>query len=256
MLAEDVLVVEQDYSAVDADRKSIARNVHQTMYLSPRWIRIDEFEAPNDQPSESIMVDLDKRILVTLTPTTDRSSYYKVVESFSDRRARILQRVEKLKADLNSQPADTRPDFLRKHQSALDGELEFKLQKGSAQDAKQIANTQSIPLTIQTGSSEATPPLKLYPHPEIRLPYESAEVLFLLHIVGGKMERFLREHKAEFQFLPLEMDLDLASGGRLTLIVKDVKRVARETLRPDLNDYSQFPDKPVKALIKDNSTPD
>lgn len=85
--------------------------------------------------------------------------------------------------------------------------------------------------------------LMLYMHPKLRLPHNSAETLYLLHVVGGELRDFLNQK--QIQQVPMEMAVELASGGRLTVKVVQIEETTLGKLPPALftapADYSDKP---------------
>jgi hypothetical protein len=70
-------------------------------------------------------------------------------------------------------------------------------------------------------------PALIYLHPDLEMPYDNAEVLYLLQIIGEKMAGFIKDHKATFRKVPMELHLELAAGGHLDTRVVSVTKTEK-----------------------------
>jgi hypothetical protein len=87
-------------------------------------------------------------------------------------------------------------------------------------------------------------------HPKKELPYDSAEVLYLLQIIGGNMREFLNQNKGKFKQVPMAMTVDLAAGGTLKVKVVSLEETSTEKLDPALFLIPDYKDKSSKAPAK------
>lgn len=232
-LAEEVLVVEQDYRIVRQDKEGVeAKDIRQKMYLSDNWLRIDEYSGPSKQPAETYLIDLKKKTIVDL----DNENLTKSVETFDKRRERLEERKRKIRADLENLPEGPQQKKTAElYRAMLDEERSFKLVQDKEAPKKTIADVACTELKIVAADDPNYAPFQAYLHPDIELPYDSAEVLYLLQIIGGRMKEFLNKNKRQLRRLPMEMTADLAAGGTLHLAVVSVAKVDRAKLERNLN---------------------
>jgi len=242
--AEEVLVVEQDYRITQQDKEGVeAKDIRQKMYLSRDWIRIDEFSGPSKQPTETYLIDFKKKQIVNL----DNEDLTKTVESFDRRRERIEERKRKIRDDLDNLPPGPQKDkTAHLYRAMLDDNRTFRLVQDKKAEKKTIAEVECAPLKIVAENDPGYVPFTAYLHPDVVLPYDSAEVLYLLQIVGAHMRDFLNKHKDQLRRLPMEMSVDLAAGGSLELNVVSVAKTDRGKLDRNLNTVPEgYKDKPV-----------
>lgn len=248
--AEDVLVVEQSYNVVKSKVED-SKDIRQKLYMSSNWIRIDEYAGEGKSPSETFLIDLKKETIVDL----DNENLTKVTETFDQRRKRMEERKSKAREDLANVPEGAQKEKLEKlYRALLDDERSFEIIKDKS-DTKEIAGTKAESIRVVDARNKDYIPLKAYLHPEIELPYNSAEVLFILQIIGGRMKEYLNKNRRDFRRLPMEMELDLAAGGTLKTKVLSVEKVGRDTLDKGISavpeDYKEKPkgrpQKPVEA---------
>jgi hypothetical protein len=242
--AEEVLVVEQDYRITQQDKEGVeAKDIRQKMYLSRDWIRIDEFSGPSKQPAETYLIDFKKKQIVNL----DNEDLTKTIESFDRRRERIEERKRKVRDDLDNLPPGPQKDKTAQlYRAMLDDDRSFRLIQDKKAEKKAIAEVECAPVRIEAENDPGYAPFTAYLHPDVVLPYDSAEVLYLLQIVGARMRDFLNRHKDQLRRLPMEMSVDLAAGGSLQLNVVSVARFDRGKLDRNLNAVPEgYKDKPV-----------
>jgi hypothetical protein len=230
--AEEVLVVEQDYNLVRADKEGMAgTDGRQKMVVAEDWIRIDEFTGTSKQPVETYLIDLEKKLIVNL----DNEKLTKTVETFDQRRERLEQRKKKIKADLDNLPEGPQKKKTEQlHRALLDDERSYKLISDKNAEKKKIADVECIPMKIVDQNTEGYEPMTAYLHPDIELPHNTADMLYLLRLVGGHMRDFLNKNKSQCRRLPMEMTLDLPLGGSLHVQVIKVEKVKRDKLDPNL----------------------
>ncbi|MCW8131217.1 MAG: hypothetical protein KIS92_12785 [Planctomycetota bacterium] len=248
--AEEVLVVEQSYNVVKSKVEE-SKDIRQKLYMSSNWIRIDEYAGEGKAPSETFLIDLKKETIVNL----DNENLTKTTETFEQRRKRMEERKAKAREDLANVPEGAQKEKLEKlYKALLDDERSFEIVKDK-NDSKEIAGAKAESIRVVDARNKDYVPLKAYMHPEIELPYNSAEVLFILQIIGGRMKEYLNKNRRDFRRLPMEMELDLAAGGTLKTMVLSVEKVNRETLDKGIaavpDDYKEKskgrPQKPVEA---------
>ncbi len=227
---DDVIVMEQDYNIVENGKDGpTAKDVRQKLYIHKDFICIDEFGG-KDKPTESIMLDLKNRIIYNL----DHAYKKKVTESFEDRRKRIDARAKKARDDRDKQEPGPQRDKLEKmFRALLDDERRFVISKDPV-PPKTIAGVECKAIKVLGEDKAGYVPLEGYMHPEMELPHDNAEVLYLLNIIGKRMADFLREHRANFKQVPMELHLDLAYGGTLDTKTISVSRMDKATLDPKL----------------------
>ena len=231
--AEEVLVVEQDYSIVRRDREGVAaKDTRQKLYLAKDWLRIDEFRPDSRQPAETYLIDLTKRLIVNL----DNENLTKSVESFEKRQERIEERKRKVRSDLENLPEGPQKEKTRElYRGLLDDRRSFKLVREKDAEKKTIADVECSPIKVIATDEPGYVPYSAYLHPEVELPYDSPEVLYLLQIIGARMRDFLAKNKGQLRRLPMEMSLDVAAGGKLHASVVSVSKVDRRKLDPNLH---------------------
>jgi hypothetical protein len=261
---DQVLVIEQQYNIVEQAKDGLqAKDIRQKLYVHKDMVCIDEYGGKDDKPTESIILDLKNKKIVNLNHV-DRK---KVTEDFDARRKRIERRRKNAEEDRAAQPPGPQRDKLDKlYRALLDDKRRFAL----AQDpgpAKTFLGVECKPIKVVAEGEPDYVPLEAYVHPEQVLPYDSAEVLFLLQIIGEKMADFLRKHKDTFRHVPMELHLDLAAGGKLDTKVLSVTKVdqasldagARGTLGSPFvipDNYEEQPRRPPARPEKKDEKPD
>jgi hypothetical protein len=109
-------------------------------------------------------------------------------------------------------------------------------------------------MRIVDQNAEGYEPMTAYLHPDLEMPYNSADVLYLLQIVGPHMRDFLNKNKSQCRRLPMEMTVDLAAGGTLHFQVVKVEKVKKDKLDPNLmvipEGYKEKVVAPPKAATK------
>jgi hypothetical protein len=227
---EDVLVIEQNYNIVEQAKGGVqAKDVRQKMYLSKDRICIDEFGGKDaSKPTESILLDFAERRIVNLNHETKT----KVTEDFDTRRKRIEKRRKNAEEDLALQPPGPQRDRLIKlYRPMLDQKRRFALDPNPGDD-KTLLAAKCRHVKVIAEEEPGYVPFDGYFHPDLDLPHDNADVLFLLQIIGEKMADFIRKNRDAFKRVPMELHLDLAAGGtvdsRVTAIEKlDLAAVER-----------------------------
>jgi len=225
---EQVLVVEQDYNIVEQGKDGpTAKDVRQKMYIHKDMVCIDEYGGKdNGKPTESIIIDLKNKKIINLNHIDKK----KVTEDFETRRKRIDKRKKNTEDDLAAQPAGPqREKIVKLYRALLDDKRKYALAT-DAGPTKKLANVDCIPVKVIAEDIPDYVPFEGYLHPEIELPYDSADMLYLLQIIGDKMADFMRKHKETFKRMPMELHLDLAAGGRLDTKVVSVTKTEKSAL--------------------------
>jgi hypothetical protein len=224
--AEDqILVVEQDYNIIESSKDGpAARDVRQKLYIHKDMVCIDEYGGKEgDKPTESIIVDLKNRKIVNLNHMDKK----KVTEDFDVRRKRLEKKKKNADEDLAAQPAGPQRDRVAKlYRALLDDKRRYALAENPG-PAKTLAGASCSLVKIVAEDAPEYTPLEAYLHPQIEVPYENADMLYLLQIIGDKLAGFMRKHKETFKHLPMELHLELAAGGRLDTKVITVTNVDR-----------------------------
>jgi hypothetical protein len=243
--AEDVLVVEQDYNLVRPDKEGVgAKDIRQKMYLSKGMVRIDEFGGESKQPTESYLIDLNKRLIVDL----DHENLTKLVETFEQRAARIELRKQKVRGDIQALQGPQKEKVEKLYRALLDDDRSFELvqEKGKVE----VAGVECKQVKITDSKNPDYEPMVLALHPKKELPYDSAEVLYLLQIIGGNMREFLNQNKGKFKQVPMSMTVDLAAGGMLKVKVIGLEETTTEKLDPTLFEIPDYKNKATLPQVK------
>ncbi|HYF50134.1 MAG TPA: hypothetical protein VEJ63_12060 [Planctomycetota bacterium] len=225
---EDILIIEQDYKIVEHGKGGAeAKDVRQIIYISPYFVCIDDLGgAAGAAPTESIMLDLKTRQIINL----DHQNKVKVLESFDDRRKRIEKRKQTLESDRAAMPDGPQKEkFNKLWRSFLDDKRRYIVAKDPGEPAK-LGGVECRPIKIVDAEKTDYAPLEAQLHPDLVLPYDNTEVLFLLQLIGKRMADFLHANKETFKYVPMQLHLDLAAGGTLDTKVVSVKKVKRENL--------------------------
>ena len=226
---DEVLVLEQDYNLVEQAADGFnAKDIRQKVYIHKDFMCIDEYgsHGANQAPTESIAIDFKNKLIINL----DHEFKKKVTETFDARRKRLDVSQAEHADDLARQPAGPQRDKLAKlFRAMLDDKRHFEMLKDSA-PPKTLAGISCRSAKVFDADAPNYVPLDASLHPELELPYDNVEVLYLLKIIGKQMAKFLSEHRDVFKFVPMELHLDLAAGGKLDTKVISVEKVERATL--------------------------
>lgn len=224
---EQVLVLEQDYNIVEHSKEGpTAKDIRQKLYISKDIVCIDEMGGKDGKMTESIIIDLKNRKIVNLNHMDKK----KVTEDFDTRRKRIERRKKNAQDDLDNQPAGPQRDKLEKlYRAMLDDKRRFAL-AADAGPSKELLGVSCQPLKVVSEDDANYVPFEAFLHPSLELPYDNAEVLFLLQIIGEKMSEFLKRNKETFKRVPMELHLELAAGGRLDTKIISVNRMEKSAL--------------------------
>ena len=264
LAADEVLVMEQDYNIIEQGKEGIrAKDYRQKIYIHKDVICIDEYGGKDGKLTESVILDMKNKKIVDLYHT-DKT---KVTEDFNARRKRIERRRKNAEEDLAAQPPGPQRDRLEKlYRALLDDKRRFALAPEPG-PVKTLLGLECKPAKVIAEGEAGYVPLEAWLHPNLELPHENAEVLFLLQIIGEKMADFLHKHKDLFKHLPMELHLDLAAGGRLDTRMLSVTKVEVNGLdlgaRGDLGtpfvvppDYEERQRRPQPKVEKKDERPD
>ena len=222
-----VLIIEQDYNIVESGKGGVdAKDVRQKLFVHKDFVCIDEFGGKiPDQPTETVLIDLKKKQIVDL----DHEAKTKVTESFDARRKRLNDKKRIKHEDLDAQPEGPQKDKIAKlWRALLDDDRKYDLVQDPA-DTKVVAGLTCQGLKIVSDDKNFTP-AQFYLHPTIDMPYENAEVLYLLQIIGEKLAGFLKDHRDAVKKVPMELHLELAAGGHLDTKVVSVVEIEKSKL--------------------------
>ena len=217
----EILVIEQNYNIVESSKDGPqAKDIRQVLYFSKDMICIDEMGGRDGVPTESIVLDMKNKKIINL----NHSDRKMVTEDFETRRQKIKRKKENAKEDLN-QPAGPQRDRVAKlYRSLLDEDRKFVLEK-ERERPKTIAGVECRSVRVADTDDPSYIPLAAFVHPEIELPHDNAEVLYLIMLIGEKMSEFLKRNREAMRKVPMELHLDLAAGGTLDTQVVSVKKV-------------------------------
>jgi len=224
---EDVLLVEQEYKIVEHGKDGVeAKDSRQKLYMSEQAIKIDEFRADAKMPHESILVLLKDKKIITL----DHGSTEFSEENFEEREKRLGERKRKVKEDIEHlPPGPQRVKLERLYRAMLDDERMYETGLGK-EAGKDVAKVPCTATWVSDAKNKDYVPFKGFLHPEIEVPYNTAEVLYLLKIIGAGLKDYLNKNPQSFRKLPMEMELDLAAGGTLKTKVLSFEKTTREQL--------------------------
>ncbi|MCZ7646635.1 MAG: hypothetical protein M5U26_15330 [Planctomycetota bacterium] len=233
LAAEDtILYVEQDYSIVKQNKAGLdAKDIRQKLYLTKDAVLIEEYAGASAQPTEAYLIDFKKQQIVNL----DYSNTVYTSESFDERRERIEERKLKVLRDLDNLIEGKQKEQTRRlYRALLDDERKFKIERPKEEAEKELAGVKAERVQILDESDPKYVPFEAWLHPDDEVPYDNAEVLYLMQIIGPNMAKFLKENKSVFRRLPLELNLNLPVGGSLHTKVVKVESVSARKFKPDL----------------------
>ena len=223
----DVLLISQDYVILEQGKGGAqAKDVRQNIYITRDFLCIDDMggKQGNLVVDETIMVDLKNRQIINL----DHKNKRKVVESFEDRRKRLETIKRSNQGDIDAlSPGPQRTKVENLWRAMLDDSRKFQL---DSTGEKELAGVKCKSVKISDSKQPDYVPFEASLHPDLEMPYDNTEVLFLLKIIGKHLADFLRENKELFKKVPMELHIDLAAGGRLDCKVVDVKRTTSDKL--------------------------
>lgn len=227
--AEEVLVIEQDYNIVEMGKGGAeGKDVRQILYICRDFVCIDELGGTASGPKivESIMLDLKNRKIINL----DHQNKKILTESFESRRKRIDDKKKEARDNIEGISEGPQRDKVEKLWHAmLDDNRHFVLVP-DVNPPKTIANVECKQVTVKVEKEKGYTPMEAYLHPDLELPYDNTEVLYLLRIIGRHLADFLRENKDTFKKVPMELHIDLAAGGKLDTKVVNMTKTTTDKL--------------------------
>ena len=135
---------------------------------------------------------------------------------------------------MDAQPAGPQRDRVEKlYRALLDDKRRYAFDKNPGA-AKMLTGVSCQPVKVIAEDVADYVALEACLHPEIELPYDSAEMLYLLQIIGERMSEFMRKHKDQFKKMPMELHLELAAGGRLDTKVVSFEKIDKERVTSNL----------------------
>ena len=239
--SDDLIVITQDYNIVEHAKEGFnAKDIRQVLYVTADMVAIDEYGDNGKNPTETFLINLKDQRIVDFDHANKQIL---VNETFAARRQQILLRKKQVQSDVDAlAPGAVKNRILKMFGPMLDGSRQFKLADDAA--AKEVAGVKCKAIKIVDEKDPAYPPFEAVLHPDMEMPYENSEVLFLLKIVGENMAQFLKDNKTVFGHVPMEMHLQTAEGGKLdTKVVSVTKMKLAEfdaKTRP-LGDPFEFP---------------
>jgi hypothetical protein len=225
---EMVLVIKQDYSIAELGKGGMdAKDVRQIVYIRRDWVCIDEVgKGANPVIVESIVLDLKNRQIINL----DHENKKKFVESFDVRRKRLDDKKKEARENIDDlTPGPQRDKTAKLWHAMLDDSRNFVLVADVA-PPKVIAGVKCKEAQIAVEKEKGYIPMEAYLHPDLELPYDNTEVLYLLRLIGKHLSDFLRENKDTFKKVPMELHIDLAAGGKLDTVVVSVDKTTASKL--------------------------
>lgn len=241
--ADDMIIVEQNYNIVEHSKDGFnAKDIRQVLYITADIVAIDEFgDNKSTAPTETFLIDIKNQRIVDLDHTEKKIL---LNETFADRRNQIVAHKKQVQRDMDALvPGAQKNKILKLFAPMMDAARDYKTVEDPA--PKEVAGMKCKSVKIIDSKDESFAAFETVLHPELEMPYDNSEVLFLLRIVGEKMALYLRENKATFGHVPMEMHLQLAEGGKLDVKVISVKKTTKNALDPkarSLGDPFVIPD--------------
>ena len=256
-LCEEILVIEQDYDIIEQKGGGPeAKDVRQKLYIGADRMCIDEYggKAGHERPIESTLIDFKARQIVTLKHPEQQ----KTTETFDSRREKIEARKKQIEDDLAAESnPETKKKVERLYRGLLDDKRQFSL--AATEEVKTLAGYPCKKVQVLGDNTSDYVPLDSYFHPTLELPYDNAELLYLLEIIGPRLSQFLGEHKPTFKFVPMELHLTLSAGGRLDTRVICISKSDRASLdissRGELGNPFEIPAYPEEVKRPVRKTP-
>ena len=262
--SDEILVIEQEYDIIEQRKGGPqARDVQQILYIHKDFVCIDEFGGKQGQNAltKSIMLDLKNKKIIDLNHT----SKIIVTESFDERRSRIESPKKQIESDLaDMAPGAQKTRAEKLYLALLDDKLRFAISKDPEAE-KTLGKVACKAVKVIVENAPESAPFNAYLHPSLELPYDNTEVLYLLQIIGKRLSEFLRQNKETFKYVPMELHLNLAVGGRLDTKVVSVAFIENAKLdlssRGDLGspfnvptDYEEGQKKPGPKTEKNDGS--
>jgi hypothetical protein len=213
------VIVTQKYAIAQADDPEGTRDVIQKLYLGRNKILIED-------EVETVLIDMKAETITTYSHR--RKTYSK--ETFADRRKRIEENKADLRADLNQVVgAEQRRKLLKLYRYLLDDDRRYRIEwpGGEKGEFAKVAGVECRRVCVRDEDGNLV--YDGYVHPEIEMPCESAEVLYLTQIIGRKLADTIRSDE-RLKKLPMSLTLASARGGQLKAEVVRIEIV--EAIEP------------------------
>ncbi|HLX64726.1 MAG TPA: hypothetical protein VKX17_25875 [Planctomycetota bacterium] len=221
--SDEMLIVEQQYDLLELNGRDgvNAKNIKQILYVTPDAVCIDEYGDGGPTPTETYVLDLKDQRIINLDHA---AKAILVNETFAERRARILKKKAEVQQDINAlEPGKQRKKIEDMYRFMLDDKRQYKTVDDSGK--KDVAGVSCKVLKIVDANDPTFVAVEAALHPDIEMPYDNSEVLFLLKIVGEKVSQYLKENKAVFSHVPMELHLTTPDGAKLDTKVLSVKKI-------------------------------
>ncbi len=228
--SEDIIILEQDYSIVETSKgKGVeAKDTRQVLYITRDIVAIDEFGDNGATPTETFLVDMKFQRIVNIDHTEKKIL---LDESFADRRNQIHQRMKHVQSDIDGlDPGAGKSRLAKMYLTMLDGAREFGVEEVPGE--KEIAGVKCKTVKLVDMKDPYYPTATLALHPDMDMPYDNSEVLFLMKIAGEKMAQFLKSKQSVFSRVPMAMHLQTAEGGTLDTKVVKVTKMKLDAFDP------------------------
>ena len=196
------IIVTQKYSFAQADDAEGTRDVVQRLYLGKEKILIED-------EVETVLIDLKGETITTYYHK--RKTYLK--ETFAERRKRIEDAKADLRADMDQVVGTEQRKKLRKlYRYLLDDERRYRIDwPGGEQGEKAtVAGVECRRVRVFDDDGNIVYDGRV--HPELEMPYESAEILYLMQIIGRKLADAIKSDSG-MKKLPMSLTLMSARGG-------------------------------------------
>lgn len=254
--SEDIIILEQDYKILESSTGNKgnpeAKDTRQILYITRDIVAIDEYGGDGTKPTETFLIDMVLKRIVNIDHTEKKIL---INESFDERRAQIQRRMESVQTQVDD-PDSTKAikdRFLKMYATMLDKQRDFVV--ADVEGTKVIAGVKCKTVKVIDRKDAAYPALTLSLHPEMDMPYDNSEVLFLIKVVGEKMAQFLKSKQSTFSRVPMEMHIQTAEGGKLDTKVVKVTKMKFEAFDPKAREFGNPFEKPEGYSIVRKLTP-
>ncbi|MCX7804812.1 MAG: hypothetical protein N3A38_06430 [Planctomycetota bacterium] len=210
------IIVTQKYSFAQADDPEGTRDVVQKLYLGKEKILIED-------EVETVLVDIKGETITTYYHK--RKTYLR--ETFAERRKRIEDSKADLRADMDQVVGAEQRRKLRKlYRYLLDDDRRYRIEwpGGGKGETANVAGVECRRVRVLDEDGNVV--YEGYVHPELEMPYDSAEVLYLLQIIGRKLADTIRSDPG-MKKLPMSLTLMSARGGTVRAEAVKVETVEK-----------------------------
>ena len=225
---DDVVVVEQNCvltPPAEAGAKPV--NLHQKVYLHNDFMCIDEYagaKAGDSAPLKSTLIDFKNKQIVGL----DHELKKKSTESFETRNKALDELKAQITGEIAKQPAGPQRELAaRTYRAMFDENCAFQVFKDSAPNKTLLGVSCRVVQAVDAKAPEYMP-LEMSMHPSIESPCDNTEAFYLLGLTGKMMSRYMASHHKTFKSVPLEIHLDLPTGGKLEVQAISAEKLSRK----------------------------